>query len=459
MQITSEFLDKHNVSGPRYTSYPPANFFHTNFTAIEYIDQLRASNNQLPENISIYVHIPFCPQRCHFCGCNTIIGQKRPVVERYIDAIKQEIKNVAAHLDLKKRKVTQIHWGGGTPNSISMKFIEDIMNLLKKTFILDPKAEIAIECSPAYLEFTHIDQLAAMGFNRMSLGIQDFREDVLKVVNRQQPKLPVKDVVDYLRTKGFTGINLDFIYGLPLQTVDSFMETMKKAIEIKPDRIVTFSYAHVPWVKEEQLKLEKIGLPEPKEKMEMLINNIQLLQQAGYEAIGIDHFAHPNDQLASAFKTKRLHRNFQGYCTLETTGQVYGFGASSISQLWGAYAQNFKNITHYMEAIEKTGFAVERGYALSTKQQIVRSVINSIMCNGVLIFDEIAAEFNLTADEIKTIIDFDATKLLNFEKDKLISISEEGIKISDNGRMIARNIAMAFDPDLSQGASIYSKTV
>jgi len=459
MQITSEFLDKHNVSGPRYTSYPPANFFHTNFTAIEYIDQLRASNNQLPENISIYVHIPFCPQRCHFCGCNTIIGQKRPVVERYIDAIKQEIKNVAAHLDLKKRKVTQIHWGGGTPNSISMKFIEDIMNLLKKTFILDPKAEIAIECSPAYLEFTHIDQLAAMGFNRMSLGIQDFREDVLKVVNRQQPKLPVKDVVDYLRTKGFTGINLDFIYGLPLQTVDSFMETMKKAIEIKPDRIVTFSYAHVPWVKEEQLKLEKIGLPEPKEKMEMLINNIQLLQQAGYEAIGIDHFAHPNDQLATAFKSKRLHRNFQGYCTLETTGQVYGFGASSISQLWGAYAQNFKNITHYMEAIEKTGFAVERGYALSTKQQIVRSVINSIMCNGVLIFDEIAAEFNLTADEIKTIIDFDATKLLNFEKDNLIIISEEGIKISDIGRMIARNIAMAFDPDLSQGASIYSKTV
>ncbi|MFZ4412086.1 MAG: oxygen-independent coproporphyrinogen III oxidase [Bacteroidales bacterium] len=459
MNITTEFLDKHNVSGPRYTSYPPANFFHTNFTAIEYIDQLRASNNQLPENISIYVHIPFCPQRCHFCGCNTIIGQKRPVVERYIDAIKQEIKNVAAHLDLKNRKVTQIHWGGGTPNSISMKFIEDIMNLLKKTFILDPKAEIAIECSPAYLEYTHIDQLAAMGFNRMSLGIQDFREDVLKVVNRQEPKLPVKDVVDYLRTKGFTGINLDFIYGLPLQTVDSFMETMKKAIEIKPDRIVTFSYAHVPWVKEEQLKLEKIGLPEPKEKMEMLINNIQLLQQAGYEAIGIDHFAHPNDQLASAFKTKRLHRNFQGYCTLETTGQVYGFGASSISQLWGAYAQNFKNITHYMEAIEKTGFAVERGYALSTKQQIVRSVINSIMCNGVLIFDEIAAEFNLTADEIKMIIDFDPGKLLNFEKDELISISKEGIKISDNGRMIARNIAMAFDPDLSQGASIYSKTV
>jgi len=459
MKITTDFLDKHNVSGPRYTSYPPANFFHTNFTAIDYIDQLRASNAQQPKNISIYIHIPFCPQRCHFCGCNTVIGQKRSIVERYIDAVKQEINNVASHLDVKNRKLTQIHWGGGTPNSISMKYIEDIMNLLKDKFVFDDNAEIAIECSPAYLEYTHIDQLAAMGFNRMSLGIQDFREDVLAVVNRQQPKLPVKDVVDYLRTKGFTGINLDFIYGLPLQTVDSFVETMTQAIAIKPDRIVTFSYAHVPWVKEEQLKLEKIGLPQPNEKMEMLINNIQLLQDAGYEAIGIDHFAHPEDQLAKAFKNKRLHRNFQGYCTLETTGQVYGFGASSISQLWGAYAQNLKGILPYMEAIEKDGYAIERGYTLSTKQQIVRSVINSIMCNGLLIFDEIASEFNMSADEIKTIIHFDPSKLIDFEKDHLISITDKGIKISDNGRMIARNIAMAFDPDLKQGETIYSKTV
>ncbi len=459
MNITSDFLDKHNVSGPRYTSYPPANFFHTNFTSKDYLEQLIASNDQFPENISIYIHIPFCPQRCHFCGCNTVIGQKKSVVERYTDAIQQEIKNVSSHLDLKNRKVTQIHWGGGTPNSISIHFIEAIMLLIKEKFIIDQHAEIAIECSPAYLDYSHIDQLAEMGFNRMSLGIQDFRADVLNAVNRQQPKLPVKDVVNYLRSKGFTGINLDFIYGLPLQTVDSFKETMEKAIEIKPDRIVTFSYAHVPWVKEEQLKLEKIGLPQPKEKMEMLINNIQQLQDAGYEAIGIDHFAHPDDQLAKAFKNKRLHRNFQGYCTLETTGQVYGFGASSISQLWGAYAQNQKGIIQYMEAIEKEGYAIERGYALSIKQQIVRSVINSIMCNGLLIFEEIATQFKMTADEIKTIINYDPKKLTQFEKDELISISDEGIRISENGRMIGRNIAMAFDPDLKQGETIYSKTV
>jgi len=459
MNISSEFLDKHNVSGPRYTSYPPANFFHTGFTTEDYLEQLEASNTQSPENISIYIHIPFCPQRCHFCGCNTDGGQKKEVVERYINAVIQEIRNVSSHLDLKRRKVTQIHWGGGTPNAIAMSFIEKIMNAIREKFIVDEKAEIAIECSPAYLEFSHIDQLATMGFNRMSLGIQDFRDDVLKAVNRQKPKYPVKDIVDYLRTKGFNGINLDFIYGLPLQTAESLQETIQKAIEINPDRIVTFSYAHVPWVKEAQKKLEEIGLPTAKEKMEMLTNNIRQLTAAGYVAIGIDHFARPDDQLAQAFKNKKLHRNFQGYCTLETTGQVYAFGSSSISQLWGAYAQNHKNLFQYMEALETKGYAVERGFILNKQQQVVRSVINSIMCNGVLHFKEVAAEFGFTPEEIKSIVNYDRNKLLAFEEDKLIDVKEEGIKLSEAGFMIARNIAMAFDPDLKQGEAIYSKTV
>lgn len=459
MNITGEFFDKYNVSGPRYTSYPPANFFHTQFTSSDYIEQLKESNNQIPQNISIYIHIPFCPQRCHFCGCNTETGQKKSVLERYIHAIKQEIKNVSSYLDLHTRRVTQIHWGGGTPNAISMNYIEDVMNLIREKFIIDRNSEIAIECSPAYLEYTDIDLLAKMGFNRMSLGIQDFREDVLNAVNRKKPKHPVGDVVNYLRTKGFSGTNLDFIYGLPLQTVESLSGSIKEAIEIKPDRIVTFSYAHVPWVKKEQLKLEKTGLPTAKEKMEMLVNNMKLLQDAGYVAIGIDHFAHPGDKLAHAYSSKKLHRNFQGYCTLETTGQVYAFGASSISQLWGAYAQNYKNMDHYMDAIEKTGYAVERGFVLNTQQQIVRAVINSIMCNGVLNFNEIAIQFRLPADEIKTLIHFDINKLADFEKDQLISITEEEITVSETGRMIARNIAMALDPDLKEGETVYSKTV
>lgn len=363
MIIEKDLIKKYNVSGPRYTSYPPANFFHNGFNASDYLKEIEASNVQSPENVSLYIHIPFCPQRCHFCGCSTVIAQKRSIVERYLDALKQEIRNVSSHLNL-NRKVTQIHWGGGTPNSISMTFIKDIMDYIKSIFILDKNAEIAMECSPAYLEFSHIDQLSEMGFNRVSLGIQDFREDVLKAVNRQAPRHSVKDLVNYLHIKGFRGINLDFIYGLPLQTIKSFSETLEKAIEIRPDRIVTFSYAHVPWVKQAQKQLEKIGLPGADEKMEMYLNGIEQMQKAGYTFLGIDHFVLPDDDLALAYKNKKLHRNFQGYCTLETTGQVYGFGSSSISQLWGAYAQNFKDFPKYIELIEKNGYAIERGYKL-----------------------------------------------------------------------------------------------
>jgi oxygen-independent coproporphyrinogen III oxidase len=458
MKVSHEFLNKYNVSGPRYTSYPPANFFHNGFTTSDYIAQIKASNGQKPENISLYVHIPFCPHRCHFCGCSTIIAQRKSIVEQYIATLKLEIKNVSALLD-SNRKVTQIHWGGGTPNSISMHFIKEIMDYIKEVFVLDEKAEIAMECSPAYLEYNHIDQLAEMGFNRMSLGIQDFREDVLNAVNRLAPKHPVKDVVDYLRTKGFHGINLDFIYGLPLQTIESFSETLRQAIEIRPDRIVTFSYAHVPWVKEAQKQLEKIGLPSADEKMTMLISSIAQLQEGGYVSIGIDHFALPGDELAKAFKNKKLHRNFQGYCTLETTGQVYGFGASSISQLWGAYAQNLKDITQYMKAVGETGFAIERGYALTRDEQIVRAVINSIMCNGILSFDGIAAQFNLTVEEIKQIIALEPSNFEGFVLDELMDIDGTQIKVHEKGLLFARNIAMALDPALKQGENVYSKTV
>ena len=458
MNINKDFINKYNVSGPRYTSYPPANFFHTGFTESDYMKEIDASNEETPVNISLYIHIPFCPQRCHFCGCSTVIAQKKSIVDRYIDAMKLEIRNVSSHLDL-NRRVTQIHWGGGTPNSISMKYIKDIMESIRSIFTLDNNAEIAMECSPAYLEFSHIDQLAEMGFNRLSLGIQDFREDVLKVVNRQGSRHSVKDLVDYLRLKGFRGINLDFIYGLPLQTVKSFSETLEKAIEIRPDRLVTFSYAHVPWVKTAQKQLEKIGLPGPDEKMEMYLNSIEQMQKAGYTFLGIDHFVLPDDDLAIAYRNKKLHRNFQGYCTLETTGQVYGFGASSISQLWGAYAQNYKDFPRYIELIEQKGYAIERGYQLSRTEQIIRSVVNSIMCNGVLNFAEIASQFNMTIEEIKEVIQFDPSKFQEFIADDLLDLDNKGIRVHDNGHLFERNIAMALDPALKKGENVYSRTV
>jgi oxygen-independent coproporphyrinogen III oxidase len=416
------------------------------------------SNQQNPENISIYIHIPFCPKRCHFCGCSTVIAQRKLVVERYIRALKTEIEKVASLLD-KSRSVTQIHWGGGTPNSISMDYIREIMDWIRLHFVMDPDAEIAMECSPAYLDYKHIDQLHEMGFNRISLGIQDFREDVLNVVNRDVPRHPVKEVVEYLRTKGFRGINLDFIYGLPMQTLESFRNTIEQAIAIRPDRIVTFSYAHVPWVKAAQKQLEVIGLPDANDKMNLFLQATAQLTGAGYCSIGIDHFTLPDDDLTKAFKSKQLHRNFQGYCTRETTGQVYAFGASSISQLYGAYAQNFKDITKYMDTVEATGFAIERGYKLNPEELLVRSVINAIMCNGLLNLDEIAADFGLTVAEVKTIVGFDPAKFDSYISDGLMWLEDNDIRLSDKGFLCARNIAMAFDPALKTGEGIYSRTV
>ena len=298
-----------------------------------------------------------------------------------------------------------------------------------------------------------------MGFNRISLGIQDFREDVLKVVNREVPRHPVKEVVDYLRGKGFRGINLDFIYGLPLQTLESFRHTIEQAIAIRPDRIVTFSYAHVPWVKAAQKQLEVIGLPDANDKMNLFLQATAQLKEAGYCAIGIDHFTLPDDDLTKAYTNKQLHRNFQGYCTLETTGQVYAFGSSSISQLWGAYAQNHKDITKYMESVEAEGTAIDRGYKLSKEEQIVRTVINSIMCNGLLHLDETASEFGLTLHELKELLSFDPSRFEDFISDGLMQLDNNEIRLTEKGFLCARNIAMALDPALKTGEGIYSRTV
>jgi oxygen-independent coproporphyrinogen-3 oxidase len=316
-----------------------------------------------------------------------------------------------------------------------------------------------MECSPAYLEFEDIDELRDMGFNRISMGIQDLRADVLASINRDAPKHPVKKLVDYMKAKGFEGVNLDLVYGLPRQTVDSFLDTVAKIVEIRPDRLVTFSYAHVPWVKKGQVVLEKYGLPTPEEKMQMLVQSMEYLNAQGYQTIGMDHYALPTDSLAQALATKKLHRNFQGYCTRETTGQVYGFGASSISQLQGAYSQNLKVTRDYMNAIEAGNFPTERGYSLSVIEQIRRDVINEIMCNAFLDFDEIATKYDKPTDEIKEIVAYEAHKLDSFVADSLVNISGNQITISEAGRLIVRNIAMVFDPALQTGAGVYSKTV
>ena len=338
MIVDKKLIDKYNESGPRYTSYPPATFFNGYFNDNEYLECLSKSNYENPKNISVYIHVPFCPQICHFCGCTTETGFTKPFLERYINAVVKEIELVSSKLD-DKRKLTQVHWGGGTPNAISYKYIEKITNTLKDYFDFSKNYEMAIECNPAHLEFRHIELLKKFGFNRISVGIQDFRNDVLDAINRKPSKRPIEEIIKKIQDEGFTGTNLDLVYGLPLQTVDSFKKTVDKAISLNTDRIVTFSYAHVPSVIPRQKVLENIGFPTSDEKALMYENSYNQLIKAGYVSIGMDHYSKPNDEFALALNQKKLHRNFQGYCTLETTGQVYGFGASSsmLYTLWMRY--------------------------------------------------------------------------------------------------------------------------
>ena len=391
-RVNEKLLKKYSSTGPRYTSYPPATFFDTKFTNEQYEEKLIESNKESPENISVYIHIPFCPQICHFCGCTTETGFTKPFLERYIDALIKEIVYVSKKID-KKRTLTQVHWGGGTPNAISYKYIERVTNKLYETFKFSSNYEMAIECNPAHLEFNHIELLKEFGFNRISLGIQDFKTKVLEGINRKPSKYPIEDIIKKIADEGFTGTNIDLVYGLPYQTTSSFSKTVDRAIKLNTDRIVTFSYAHVPSILPRQKILEEIGFPSSKDKALMYETAFKKLTNSGYVSIGMDHYARPNDEFAIALNNKQLHRNFQGYCTLETTGQVYAFGASSISQLESAYIQNIKNASQYINAIEKDKLAVFRGYSVNKQQKIVREIINSIMCNYFVDFNLISRFF------------------------------------------------------------------
>ncbi len=458
MHINKDLILKYNQPGPRYTSYPPANYFHTDISVEDYKNAIIKSNNDYPQGISLYVHIPFCPVLCHFCGCNTSGSKNLDLFRSYIDAVKKEINNVADLLD-HNRKVLQIHWGGGTPNSIPLDMVKEIMDLFMDRFELDAHPEIAMECSPAYLELEHIDQLAAQGFNRLSLGIQDFNNDVLRIVNRLPSKLPVEALVKRMKENGFEGVNFDLIYGLPGQTVESFRKSIEKVIEISPDRLATFSYAHVPWVKKAQSVLEKTGIPNAEEKLALMETAYALLTENGYIPIGIDHYAKPEDKLSKALVNKKLHRNFQGYCTRETTGQVYGFGSSSIAQLDNGYFQNTKSIKDYIVSINKNGWAVERGYQVNKNEKVIRTVINEVMCNLFVDFHKVGLMYGMDADEVKQIVAYNTNKLSPFLADNLLEINKEQLKINDDSSFVVRNIAMTFDPQLNIIENRYSKTI
>ena len=458
MKPENHLTEKYNVPVPRYTSYPPANFFVNEFNNEDYIRAIETSNHEWPDNISIYIHIPFCPKICHYCGCNTHLTRDTNKMRIYVDAVKKEILMVKKHLN-PQRKVSQIHWGGGTPNSLPIEMVEEIMALIHLSFSFIPNPEIAMECHPAMLDANYINALVKTGFNRISLGIQDFNPVVLKNVNRDAPEIPVEELVEMLRSHKNMGVNLDFIYGLPFQDVKSFSETIERAAKISPDRLVTFSYAHIPWIKKAQKILEKRGLPEATEKLAIFEAAFNILTQNGYTAIGLDHYAKSNDELSIAVKNRMLHRNFQGYCTRETTGQVYAFGATGISQMESAYSQNVKDTMQYVAAIEKGNFSIEKGYSLNKTEKIIKHVINEIMCNHFISWNEAAGKFGVSESDVKNTVAFDENLLAGFVADGLINFEPGEIEVTDLGKFFVRNIAASFDPNLKNAMQKFSKAL
>lgn len=459
MKITDDLLRKYNVPVPRYTSYPPANHFKDNFKEDDFIEILHKSNTGNPENIAIYIHIPFCKRICFYCGCNSCLIGSGSQVKPYIEALKKEIRLVSRFID-KERLVSQVHYGGGTPNSIEFSYLKSINDCICSEFSFIGDPEIAIECDPANLDLHYIDELLSTGFNRISFGIQDFNSDVLFKVNRKPPAIPPAELLKHIKSKNKNaGVNFDFIYGLPGQSVKSFTSTMQMAAEIRPDRLVTFSYAHVPWIKKHQLILEKRGLPPPKEKTDMFLAAYDTLKRSGYEPVGLDHFVLPTDDLFIALASGTLHRNFQGYCTRKTTGQVYAFGVTAISQLSEGYSQNKKEFNDYISCIENGKLPVEKGYILSGAQQLAKTVITDLMCNKRVSFSEVASAHNVPVNVVRDAIKINEKLLYELETDGLITYTSDEIKVTETGSFFIRNIAASFDKEYRETVQTYSKPV
>lgn len=459
MEIEKKLLDKYNVALPRYTSYPPANYFDSRFNGEDYTELLDRSNHQDPANIAFYIHIPFCKKICFYCGCNACAIKSGDMTIPYLEALKKEMEIVATRID-SGRKVSQVHYGGGTPNSLDASLLKEFNEYLFSHFDFIDEPEIAIECNPAYLDEAYILTLVHAGFNRFSLGIQDFNNDILKTVNREPSAIPVSELIQIIKKlKPESSVNLDFIYGLPGQTADGFEKTINEAIHAHPDRIVTFSYAHVPWMKKHQSVLEKTGLPDPEEKTKMFLAGYNTLLRNGYKSIGMDHYVLPEDELYKALTEKKLHRNFQGYCTRRTTGQVYAFGVSAISQLGSGYSQNTKDLKTYVNSLEQGELPVEKGYRLTREQIMIREVINEIMCNKQLDWEWLSERCETDIAALKQVVKYPSGKMERFAKDGLLTRSEKKILVTEKGSFFIRNIAASFDPYLIQKENMHSKTV
>lgn len=453
----NNLLSKYNVPVPRYTSYPPANFFHEGVGEKEFIAAIEQSNSEQPDQLSFYIHFPYCQELCHYCGCNSYVRSRSTDDEEYFQALLREIDLITERID-PSRKIAQIHFGGGSPSLAAPRLLGKVIDKLTTRFSLIERPEIAIEGHPGHLDRKGYEELIALGFTRMSLGIQDFSPEVLKAVHRIAPMMPIEEVRALLSDHGIP-LNLDFIYGLPLQTPESFEATIQRAIDLRPSRLVTFSYAHVPSIFPAQKLLEKHGLPTDEAKAEMYNRARRRLLDSEYRQIGLDHFVLATDELHDAAESHTLHRNFQGYCTRRTTGQVYAFGISAISQLNSAYIQNTKHIPTYLQSISEGKLPILRGYQLTENQQITREVINALMCNERISWSYIADIVGKTPEEVRQATAYNPTEMAQLERDGLIFLTDDSIQLATPGSPFLRYVASRLDPLQRNAPTTYSKPI
>lgn len=456
LHVDLDLIQKYNVAGPRYTSYPPATRFTEDFTETDARSELEAGDS-LGGDLSLYFHIPFCETLCWFCGCTTVITLNHQLGGAYVGYLDREMRLVAPRIS-PGRRVVQLHWGGGSPTFLAPDEIRALGAAIRRPFRLAPDVEASVEIDPRRLSRDHVAALREIGFNRASLGVQDFDPQVQAAVHRIQPRELTARVVDWIRDAGFRSLNIDLIYGLPHQTVESFRRTLDGILELRPDRLAVFNYAHVPWMKPSQRIFEKrLALPSPETKLQLLKLVVETLTGAGgYVYIGMDHFALPDDELALAQAQGTLQRNFQGYST-RGGAAICAFGMSAISQTATAYWQNCKPLDQYYAAVEAGRLPVARGCRVTEDDQIRRATIMEIMCNLGLDYARQSSRLGIR------FTDYFARELeglADLESDGLLRRSAEGVRLTDLGRLLVRNIAMRFDAHLPQAREQrFSRTI
>jgi oxygen-independent coproporphyrinogen-3 oxidase len=444
--IDIETVRRFDRPGPRYTSYPTAVEFSEDVGEAAYLRKLAASNAEGDRPLSLYAHLPFCEHRCLFCGCHVVITPHMPVAEKYMGYLHREIDMLAERLP-DRRSLVQMHWGGGTPTYFSPAQLRELFQRVTRHFTFVDGAEIALEVDPRVTTREHLETLVDLGFNRLSMGVQDLTPEVQEVITRNQTYDQTAELIEVARELGFNeGINVDLIYGLPLQRPETFGTNLDKIIGLRPDRVAAYSFAYVPWIRGHQKKLDESQLPSPEVKLELYMMAMDRFLDAGYVPIGMDHFALPEDELATAAAEGRLHRNFMGYTVMPASDMV-AVGISGIGEVQHAFFQNEKKLSRYYEALDDGRLPVQRGYLLDDDDIVRQHVIQQIMCNFEIRKAEVRERFGIDFD------DYFAESLARLDDVRdagFVQLDDRALRVTEEGRLFVRNVCMAFDRYLEE---------